>query len=142
MEYDLGRFKTAQYGDFETALNEIAAGKKKTHWIWYIFPQIKGLGYSTTAREYAIDGREEAIAFMQNPELRGHLIEISQALLDSEVADIADIFGYPDDLKVKSCMTLFMKVCPEEKIFSQVLDKYFEGEVDEKTVELLGYSSM
>ncbi len=138
----LDRFIKAQKCYYDTALKEVREGRKESHWIWYIFPQIKGLGYSTTAREYAIDGREEAIAFMQNPELRGHLIEISQALLDSEVADIADIFGYPDDLKVKSCMTLFMKVCPEEKIFSQVLDKYFEGEVDEKTVELLGYSSM
>ena len=138
----LDRFVKAQKCYYETALKEVRDGRKESHWIWYIFPQLKGLGYSSTAREYAIDGREEAVAYMNDPELRAHLIEISQALLDSDVADAADIFGYPDDLKVRSCMTLFMNVCPEEKVFSQVLDKYFNGEPDEKTLELLGYSSM
>ena len=138
----LDRFVKAQKCYYETALKEVSNGHKESHWIWYIFPQLKGLGYSSTAREYAIDGREEAIEYMNNPELHDHLVEICKALLDCGVSDAAEIFGYPDNLKVKSCMTLFMKVCPEEKVFSQVLDKYFEGEPDEKTLELLGYSSM
>ena len=138
----LERFTKAQKCYYDTALREVRSGRKESHWIWYIFPQLKGLGYSTTAREYAIDGRDEAVAYMQDPELRSHLVEISQALLDSDISDITEIFAYPDDLKVRSCMTLFSKVCPEEKVFTQVLDKYFEGELDEKTLELLGYSSM
>ena len=138
----LDRFIKSQKCYYDTALKEVCNGRKESHWIWYIFPQLKGLGYSTTAREYAIDGREEAIAYMENQELRDHLVEISQALLDCNIADITEIFAYPDDLKVRSCMTLFMNICPEEKVFSQVLEKYFEGEQDEKTLELLGLSSM
>lgn len=138
----LERFLQAQKCYYEKALEEIRNGKKESHWIWYIFPQIKGLGYSSIAREYAIDGREEAEAYMADPILRERLVEISRALLDCGVDSITDILGYPDDEKVKSCMTLFREVCPEESVFSEVLDRFFNGESDGRTLELLNVSDI
>lgn len=134
------RFLQAQKCYYEKALEEVRNGRKETHWIWYIFPQIKGLGYSSTAREYAIDGRAEAEAYMADAVLRERLVEISQALLDCGVDDITEIFGYPDYEKVQSCMTLFREVCPEEPVFKAVLDRFFKGEPDRKTLEILNFS--
>ena len=136
MEYDLGRFKTAQYGDFETALNEIAAGKKKTHWIWYIFPQLKGLGFSDYAVYYGIQDLVEAKAYIEDEMLGGNLIKITETLLEHKGKNIVRIFGRIDAMKVMSCMTLFEKVS-DNKVFPEVLEAFYDGKRDEKTLELL-----
>ena len=119
------------------ALREIKAGNKRSHWMWYIFPQIAGLGHSWMAKQYEIVGIEEAKAYMENEYLRNNLIEISQALLDCGNDDIADVMGFPDNLKLCSCMTLFELAAPEEKIFGEVLDKFFNGNRDKRTLELV-----
>lgn len=135
--YDLNRFLKAQERDYDTALSEIRSGRKRSHWIWYIFPQVKGLGFSSTSEFYGIDGLAEAKAYMENGTLRRRLIEISEALLALESSDAGDVMGYPDDLKLKSSMTLFREAAPEEKIFLKVLDKFFGGKKDERTLEIL-----
>ncbi len=124
-------------GTNETALSEIRNGRKRSHWIWYIFPQIKGLGMSGTSEFYGIDGLDEAIAYMDHPVLRERLIEISQALLDLNSDNATEILGRPDDMKVRSSMTLFMKAAPEELVFEKVLDKFYGGLPDLTTLELL-----
>ena len=138
MEYDLERFKKAQERDFKTALTEIKNGRKESHWIWYIFPQLKELGYSSTAKYYGIEGRGEAESYIKDDFLRERLIEISENLLSLESSNPSEVMGYPDDLKLKSCMTLFSVVAPEIDVFGKVLDKFYSGRKDEKTVELLG----
>ena len=135
--YDLNRFLKAQERDYDTALSEIRSGHKRSHWIWYIFPQVKGLGFSSISEFYGIDGLAEAKAYMENGTLRRRLIEISEALLTLESSDAGDVMGYPDDLKLKSSMTLFGEAAPEEKIFLKVLDKFFGGKKDERTLEIL-----
>lgn len=130
------RFIEAQKNSYDTALREIQTGRKRSHWIWYIFPQIQGLGFSATARYYAIKDREEAEAYMAHPVLRQRLLEISEALLGLESDDARDVMGYPDDLKLKSSMTLFAEIS-EEPVFSSVLNKFFQGEVDERTIQIL-----
>ena len=136
MAYDLGRFKTAQDKDFETALNEIAAGKKRTHWIWYIFPQLKDLGFSDFAVYYGIQDLDEAKAYIEDKMLGGNLIKITEALLEHKGKNIVRIFGRTDAVKVRSCMTLFEKVSDSE-VFPEVLEAFYDGERDEKTLELL-----
>ena len=133
---NLDRFIKAQERDYFKALNEIKKGKKTTHWIWYIFPQLDGLGYSSTAKYYGIKGENEAIEYIENDYLRNHLLEISNELLKIENKSINDIMGYPDDLKLKSCMTLFDYVSDYE-VFSKVLEKYFDGKHDEITLKML-----
>ncbi len=137
MEYNLKRFKEAQRNDYETALGEIRSGMKLSHWIWYIFPQLKELGYSPTAAAYGIDGRGEAEAYINDDVLRGRLIEISEALLSLDSSDPLVVMGYPDNLKLRSCMTLFEYVAPEIDVFGNVLDKFYSGVRDERTIELL-----
>lgn len=137
MKYDLNRFITAQKESYAVALKEIKAGYKRSHWMWYIFPQIAGLGHSWMAKQYEIVNLDEAKAYMENEYLRNNLIEISQALLDCGNDDIADIMGFPDNLKLCSCMTLFELVAPEEKVFGEVIDKFFDGNRDKRTLELL-----
>ena len=105
--YELDRFIKAQNRDYDTALNEIKEGYKRSHWMWYIFPQIIGLGRSEIAVYYSIADREEAECYMQNDLLRGHLLEISEALLQVESDDATRVMGFPDDMKLQSCMTLF-----------------------------------
>ena len=136
MTYDLGRFKTAQDKDFETALNEIAAGKKKTHWIWYIFPQLKDLGFSDFAVYYGIQDLGEARAYIEDKKLGDNLIKISETLLVHKGKNIVRIFGRTDAMKVRSCMTLFEKVS-DSKVFPEVLEAFYDGKRDEKTLELL-----
>lgn len=133
---NLDRFIKAQEGDYLKALNEIKNGRKTTHWIWYIFPQLDGLGYSSTARYYGINGESEAREYIENEYLRNHLIEISNELLKIENKSINEIMGYPDDLKLKSCMTLFNYVCDYE-VFFQVIEKYYDGKFDELTLKML-----
>lgn len=136
--YELDRFIKAQNRDYDTALNEIKEGYKRSHWMWYIFPQIIGLGRSEIAVYYSIVDREEAECYMQNDLLRGHLLEISEALLQVESDDATRVMGFPDDMKLQSCMTLFAAVASEYDVFQKVLDKFFHGEMDKRTLEILG----
>ena len=136
--YDLERFITAQQCDYAIALAEIKAGRKCSHWMWYIFPQIKGLGRSTTAVYYSIINRGEAESYMANDLLREHLIEISQALLETESDNAKQLMGVPDDKKLKSSMTLFATVAAEYEVFQKVLDKFFDGKKDNRTLKILG----
>jgi len=137
MGFDLDRFKKAQEEDYPYALQEIKAGRKRSHWIWYIFPQLKGLGFSSMSDYYGIDGRAEAQAYIADSVLRARLVEISQALLALESNNPTQVMGYPDDLKLKSSMTLFAEVAPDIPVFEQVLQKFFAGEKDPKTLQLL-----
>ena len=125
--YDLDRFLKAQERDYETALAEIQAGRKRSHWIWYIFPQVKGLGFSATSEFYGIDGYAEAKAYYAHPLLRARLQEITGALLELTERDAGTVMGYPDDLKLRSSMTLFSEVAADTDLFDRVLEKFFEG---------------
>ena len=136
--YHLERFLTAQERDYATALREIRSGRKRSHWIWYIFPQLKDLGYSETAKYYGIKDLDEAKAYLSEPTLRARLIEISEALLSLRVNDPETVMGYPDDLKLRSSMTLFAAADPEEPVFGQVLEKFFHGRPDQRTLDLIG----
>ena len=133
---NLERFVIAQEESYEIALREIKDGRKRSHWMWYIFPQIKGLGYSSTAQFFAIENRAEAEAYMKHPVLSVRLLEISEELLNIDSNDASRVFGYPDNLKLKSSMTLFSLVS-RKTVFKRVLDKFFDGEIDERTVDLL-----
>ena len=135
--YNLDRFVNAQQNNYALALEEIRAGYKRSHWMWYIFPQIAGLGHSWMAKQYEIANLNEAKAYIENEYLRNNLIEISQVLLDCRNDDIGDIMGFPDNLKLCSCMTLFDLVAPEIKVFGDVLDKFFDGHRDKRTLELV-----
>ncbi len=137
MAYDLDRFKKAQAEDYETALEEIKRGRKESHWIWYIFPQLKELGFSSTAKYYGIDGLDEAKAYMADAELRRNLLEITDALLRQPDKDIHRVMGSPDDLKLRSCMTLFEAAAPDCSVFGEVLDRFYGGERDDATLNLL-----
>ena len=135
--YDLERFYKAQEYDYETALSEIRNGRKESHWMWYIFPQVSGLGRSTMAEYYAIRSREEAKVYIEDPVLGKRLIEISQALLQVDSDDAEEVMGWPDNLKLRSCMTLFAEVAPEQPVFRSVLEKFYDGEMDGKTLDIL-----
>ena len=136
MAYDLSRFHKAQQGSYETALAEIRSGRKCSHWIWYIFPQIQGLGFSSTAQYYAIENIEEAKAYLADPVLRERLLEISNALLALDSCDPSEVMGYPDDLKLRSSMTLFSLAEPECTVFRDVLEKFYDGQEDSRTIAL------
>ncbi len=138
MENNLDRFTDAQERDFETALAEIKNGRKRSHWMWYIFPQIAGLGFSSTSKFYAIKDIDEAKNYLAHPVLGKRLIEISNALLDIEGKTANQIFGSPDDAKLKSSMTLFGALENTDPVFQEVLDKYFDGAKDRRTLDLLG----
>ncbi len=131
----LDRFIKVQENTYLVALNEIKNGRKQSHWMWYIFPQIKGLGMSETSRYYGIDDEEEAKAYLDNEILGFRLREITSELLKLNIDNPVDIFGTIDTMKLKSSMTLFDYVS-DDKIFSQVLNKYYNGEIDEKTILL------
>lgn len=135
--FDLGRFVGAQQGDYETALSEIRSGRKRSHWMWYVFPQLAGLGVSAMSKRYAIRSRAEAEAYRRHPVLGPRLVEIAEAVLGVGGRSALEIFGSPDDLKLRSCMTLFAAVSPAGSVFERVLAKYFRGERDEATLRLL-----
>ncbi|GAB3552584.1 DUF1810 domain-containing protein [Spirosoma fluminis] len=135
--YDLDRFVTAQEGTFQAAFNELKNGKKTGHWMWYIFPQIAGLGFSETSRFYAIQNLEEAELYLQHPLLRDRLVQIAEVLLTVEGETAYQIFGSPDDVKLNSCMTLFSLVENADPVFQNVIDTYFDGKRDEKTLKLV-----
>ena len=135
IELTLERFRKAHEESYETALAEIRSGRKRSHWIWYIFPQIQGLGHSAVAQYYAIQSAAEANAYWNDPVLSAHLVEISSALLKLN-GPIEAIMGYPDNLKLRSCMTLFYLISGES-IFRQVLDKFYDGSMDDETEKIL-----
>ena len=137
MEYDLDRFRLAQNEDYELALSEIKAGRKRSHWIWYIFPQLKRLGKSAMAEYYGLQDLDEAKAYLSDPVLGKRLIEISNALLTLDSSDPGSVMGCPDDIKLCSCMTLFAEADPNEPVFRKVLDKFYGGRRDEHTLNLL-----
>lgn len=134
---DINRFLEAQENMYQQALQEVKNGRKTSHWIWYIFPQIEGLGQSYMSHYYGIENIEEAKAYLQQPLLRRRLLEISKALLEVEGKTSFEIFGTLDAVKVQSSMTLFHMTCPKEEVFKQVLDKYYDGVLDENTLEKL-----
>jgi len=135
MEFTLERFRSAHRESYDTALREIRNGRKESHWIWYIFPQLRGLGRSAVAQYYEIQSKEEALAYWKDPVLSGHLVEITGELL--KLNDPIDrIVGFPDTLKMRSCMTLFWLVTGEP-VFNAVLDKFYDGEPDGYTLEKL-----
>jgi uncharacterized protein (DUF1810 family) len=134
---DLDRFLDAQRDTYDRALAEIRAGYKRSHWMWFIFPQIAGLGSSQTSVYYAIRDRAEAEAYLAHPILGPRLVECVEALLALTGTSAAEVFGHPDDLKLRSCATLFAEVTPAESVFAHVLDKFFAGERDNRTMQLL-----
>lgn len=135
--HDLNRFISAQERSYDAALREIKAGHKRTHWMWYIFPQIAGLGFSSTAQFYAISSMQEAKDYYAHPVLGKRLVEISEALLTLDTNDAGAVMGYPDDLKLRSSMTLFLAVTGDA-VFQKVLDKFYSGKPDSKTLSILG----
>ncbi len=139
--YDLARFVQAQEGVYEQALAEVRRGKKHSHWMWYIFPQFDGLGFSSTSRRYAIKSIAEAEAYLRHPLLGPRLRECAEAALGVEGRSAYEIFGTPDDLKLRSCATLFAAVSAPGSVFHQLLDKYFDGTPDSKTLRLLNLES-
>lgn len=137
---DLSRFVKAHKQSYQTALKEIQSGHKYSHWMWYIFPQIHGLGRSSTSQYYAIQSLDEARAFLEDPYLGKNLLEISQALLNLDTNNATEVFGRPDDMKIRSSMTLFSLVADADPVFQKVLDKYFGGRKDGRTLRILGLS--
>lgn len=127
----------AQTAGFDDALNEIRRGRKVTHWMWYVFPQIDGLGFSPMARRYAITHLDEARDYLAHPVLGPRLRQCAEAALSVEGRSAREIFGAPDDLKLRSSATLFAQVSPPDSVFHQLLTKYFEGQPDSKTLDLL-----
>jgi uncharacterized protein (DUF1810 family) len=136
--HGLGRFVEAQAGDYETALAEIRNGRKRSHWMWYIFPQIDGLGSSAMSRRYAIRSLDEARAYLAHPMLGPRLVEIAEAALGARGRTAHEIFGSPDDMKLRSCATLFSRVTPADSVFVRLLETFFEGKPDARTLERLG----
>jgi uncharacterized protein (DUF1810 family) len=136
-QFDLDRFVKAQQPVYDVVVAELSAGRKRSHWMWFVFPQLKGLGRSSTARFYGIEGREEAAAYWRHPLLGPRLKQCAQLVLDVEGRSVHEIFGAPDDLKLCSCMTLFQAMAPDEPVFAAVLDKHYGGARDEATLQLL-----
>jgi uncharacterized protein (DUF1810 family) len=135
--YNFERFLTAQEKTYFTALSEIKNGRKQSHWMWYIFPQIKGLGFSETSKFYAINDRREAIQYLEHPVLGKRLVEISNEILKVTGKTAHEIFGSPDDIKLQSCMTLFGSLPNADPVFQSVLNTCFNGVKDEKTLDLV-----
>ena len=135
LDHSLERFVVAQERMYPRALEEVKNGRKMTHWIWYIFPQLKGLGHSNNSQYYGLDGVEEARAYLAHPILGARLREITAVVLEAD-KDVEEIFGDIDTIKLRSCMTLFAEIADDDH-FAKVLEKYFEGEKDKKTLQLL-----
>jgi len=133
----LNRFLSAQEDVYPHVLKELRNGKKTTHWMWFTFPQIDGLGHSSTAKYYSIKGIEEAKEYIAHPVLGKRLLECAGILLNTNGRSADEIFGSPDNMKLRSCMTLFNFIAPEQKVFADVLKKYFGGEKDERSIALL-----
>jgi uncharacterized protein (DUF1810 family) len=138
--FQLSRFVQAQQDDFKTALAEIRSGQKRTHWMWYIFPQLDGLAFSPTSKHYGIKSLNEATAYLEHTVLGPRLLQCAEAALGVEGRSATEVFGSPDDLKLRSCATLFACVSPPGSVFHRLLEKYYGGEADRKTLQLLGRS--
>jgi uncharacterized protein (DUF1810 family) len=138
--FDLDRFVKAQAGAYDVALTELRAGRKRSHWMWFVFPQLAGLGTSSTAQTYAIPSLAEARAYLAHPVLGPRLVTCVQAVNAVRERSAGDIFGYPDELKFRSSLTLFLLAAASEaKVpFQRALDKYFDGQGDQATVQKLG----
>jgi uncharacterized protein (DUF1810 family) len=136
--FDLDRFVEAQRLDFEPALAELEAGRKRGHWIWYVLPQLRGLGSSPMSYRFGIDGIEEARAYLAHPVLGPRIRECARVIAASATSSADAFFGYPDNLKVRSSMTLFMRADPEEPAFRAVIDRFYGGRPDARTDEMLG----
>ena len=137
IDYNLERFVDAQNGAYERALSELRAGRKRSHWMWFIFPQMAGLGTSTMAEKYAIRSAEEATAYLADPVLGSRLQRCVDAILDIEGLSAHDMFGSPDDLKLRSSMTLFAAISEHGSPFHKVIDRFYHGEYDQRTIQLL-----
>jgi uncharacterized protein (DUF1810 family) len=135
--FNLSRFVEAQRPVYDQALDEVRRGRKRSHWMWFVFPQIAGLGSSPTAEFYAISGLDEARAYLAHAVLGARLRECADALLLVSGRSASDIFPYPDDLKLRSSMTLFSLVAPRDSPFARVLEQYFDGQPDDRTLEMV-----
>ena len=138
--YNLDRFLEAQKNIYQNALDEIKSGRKQSHWMWFIFPQITGLGFSEVSQYYAIAGLDEAACYLNHQILGDRLVEVSNVLLHLPTNNANKIFGMPDDMKLRSSMTLFNEVSNAPTVFQSVLDKFFDGTPDIKTLEILGFA--
>ena len=138
--YDLSRFVRAQTDTYEQALAEVRSGRKQSHWMWFIFPQYDGLGFSSTSKHYAVKSASEAVAYLHHPVLGPRLLECAEAVVAIEGRSAFEIFGSPDDLKLRSCATLFDSISPGGSVFERLLDKYFGGERDDRTLQLISAS--
>jgi len=135
--YNLGRFVDAQSEDYERAFSEIQSGRKRSHWMWYIFPQFDGLGLSAMSKHYAVKSVAEAEAFLAHPVLGPRLVECAEAALRVDRLSALEMFGSPDDMKLRSCATLFAYVSSEDSVFHRIIDKYFHGQPDDRTLSLI-----
>ncbi len=140
--YNLHRFLDAQEGVYDTVLAELRAGRKSSHWIWLIFPQVAGLGHSAMAQQFAIGSLDEAKAYLQHPILGPRLRACTQLVLDVNGRSAEDIFSYPDHLKFRSCMTLFLTAATDNTLFNDALLKYFDGKPDQSTLDILAQQSL
>jgi uncharacterized protein (DUF1810 family) len=136
--YELNRFLSAQEGIYDRVLSELRGGQKRTHWMWYIFPQIDGLGHSPTTRHYAVKSLEEARRYLAHPVLGARLVESAETVLAVQGLSATDIFGHPDDWKLQSSMTLFALASEPGSVFERVLEKYYQGKRDARTLEIVG----
>ena len=136
-KFNLNRFVEAQTNSYEAAMNELSQGKKMGHWIWYIFPQIEGLGSTDMTKLYSIKSTQEASAYLEHPILGKRLVESCEILLSLNATSISEVMGFPDDLKLRSSMTLFEYVSLPNSIFSKVLIRYFDNELDETSIKLI-----
>ncbi|KAK45877.1 calpastatin [Caballeronia jiangsuensis] len=135
--YDLQRFVDAQESVIDDVRAELSAGRKRTHWMWFVFPQIAGLGHSAMAQHYAISSRDEARAYLAHPVLGARLVELTRIVNGVQGRSVSDIFGYPDDMKFHSSMTLFAHTADDAEVFNEALRRYFEGRADEATLSRL-----
>ena len=135
--HDLSRFVHAQEAKYAQALAEIRDGRKRSHWMWYIFPQFDGLGHSSMSKRYSIKSVAEAEAYLRHPALGPRLVECCEAVLKVEGRSAQEVFGSPDDLKLRSCATLFARVSPAGSVFDRLLQKYFDGRPDDQTLRLM-----
>jgi uncharacterized protein (DUF1810 family) len=140
--YNLTRFVQAQEEDYQQALSEIRSGRKRSHWMWYMFPQFDGLGSSWTSQRYSVKSVAEAQAYLGHPVLGPRLVACAEAALRVDGLSAHEIFGSPDDLKLRSCATLFASVSSEGSVFHQLIDKYFHGKSDDRTLRLIRASQL
>lgn len=136
--HDLSRFVQAQARNYDQALSEVRGGRKQSHWMWYVFPQFDGLGFSSTSRRYAIKSSAEAEAYLRHPVLGPRLVECCEAVIGVRGRSANEMFGSPDDMKLRSCATLFARVSGPGSVFERLIGKYFEGVPDQRTLQLMG----